>query len=826
MKMVTNIAFSNAKYYRSKSILTGAAVFLAAFLLFIVPTIGKDMVDAEYAMVNDTFPQYHACYMDVDSDKVNALSAHNDIGSWGLSCYAGSVLMTLPLSENAMENVKPDMVYMDENGAALSKAELSEGRLPTGENEIVVSKADLNLFGLEGEIGDTVTLSYQIYRGGGLDYRQEHNFVISGFLKQEERGMILVSKQFLEASIPAEEIRYQFLFQVAGVEHAMTDDVEDTISRIAEQFAIPEADVAVNTPYLESNYIDPSFLWIVIVIMLIVVFAAVLTIYSIYYVSLEQQVQEFGRLKAIGVTNKQIRQIVLREGLLVAVCAVPIGLLFGTLMTKLLLFLLVNMMEGNLLTEVRIKEIIAGHRIPFYHWWIYGLTVVVTFITVYISLLKSMHMAEKIPAVSAMRFQGNARTPAGVRNGYADLTIWRLAKNNILSNRRKSLTTILSMSMTGIFIMIVASVLSCTNPEQMVNENFNGQYEIVLDTVEGDKEHPEWAWEEVRKNNPLNDEFLQEIRDMDGVENVEAFSRVDIGGGIFDPEEPHYISGIPESFADELEKGITKGRATYEDIKSGDKVVLDQTFFYWYPDLKVNVGDTFTFTVYDGDHEYERELEIIAIGDFRQGLSGGNCLIMAKEGADGLCTDNINRRVYVYADQDYDEKLENKLDGIIYERSKGLLDMRTRRSEYEFDKSSMHFINSVCFIFLGVLGAICIMNLINTMISSVNTRRKVFGMMQAVGMSDKQLRKMLFSEGLFYTLGTLLISIGAGSILGYGAFLWAKHNYILDIRTFSYPWIMALVVTVVMIFVQIFLVLMLGRSLKKESVIDRVRFYE
>lgn len=827
MKMVTRIAFDNMRYHRSKNVLTGIAIFLTTFLLFIVPTIGKNVIDAEYAMVNDVFPEYHASYSNVDDDMLNALSAHHDVGKWGVSCHMGSVSVMLPLTENAMEEMKLDMLYMDENGMTLSKEILSEGRLPVNENEIVVSKMDLELLGLEGEIGDIITFPYQVYRGGALDYREENSFIISGFFEKEDIGIILVSKAFLEASVPAEDICYHFLFQVAGIKHATTDDVEETISWIAEQFAIPEDDIMINTSYLMANYVDPAFILIVIVAMVIVVFAGIVTIYSIYYVSMEQRVREFGRLKAIGATKKQIKQIVLREGMLVALCAVPIGLIFGTLMTKLVLLVFANMLEGNMGTDEWIREIILKNKIAFYHWWIYGVAVVVTFITVYLSLRKPMRMAGDVSAIEAMRFHGNAENYKKARKGYTDVTVLRLAKHNIFSNRKKSLATILSMSMTGILIMVVASVLSCTSPEQMTDENFNGQYEIILETEEEDKEHPEWAWTEVQKNNPLNDTFMQEIIALNGVKRVDAFSVVDISGGPFARDGgSEDICGVPEYYAEELEKGIIKGSVTYEELKSGDKVIVDKIFFWFYPDLDIDVGSKFTFTVHDGEREYEKELEIAAIGDYRSAITNYNYLLMAKEAADSLCTHNVNRYLYVYADKDYDETLERAMDDLAWQETEGLLYVRAKQTEYDINKSALRVINSACFIFLGILGVICIMNLINTMINSVNVRRKEFGMMQAIGMSDRQLQKMLLLEGLFYTLGTLIISIGAGSLLGYGAFLLAKHEQILQIRAFTYPGIAAMIVTVTLVLVQIFLVFMLGGSLKRESVIDRVRFHE
>ena len=68
--------------------------------------------------------------------------------------------------------------------------------------------------------------------------------------------------------------------------------------------------------------------------MLIIVAAGVITIYSIYYVTMGERVQEFGKIKAIGATQMQLRRIVLLEGLFVAGIAIPLGLLVGTILTK------------------------------------------------------------------------------------------------------------------------------------------------------------------------------------------------------------------------------------------------------------------------------------------------------------------------------------------------------------------------------------------------------------------------------------------------------------------------------------------------------------
>lgn len=89
-----------------------------------------------------------------------------------------------------------------------------------------------------------------------------------------------------------------------------------------------------NREYLAANYTDPSFVKGMIVVIVMVVLAGILTIYSIYYVSMIPKVQEYGKLKAIGSTKRQIRQMVFREGMLVTALALPVGLLISSFLSR------------------------------------------------------------------------------------------------------------------------------------------------------------------------------------------------------------------------------------------------------------------------------------------------------------------------------------------------------------------------------------------------------------------------------------------------------------------------------------------------------------
>lgn len=820
MKMTTRVAYCNMRHYKSKNILIGIAIILTTLLLFVIPSIGKDMVEVNFAVINKIYPTWHALYRNVDESTVMKLAAHHDVKTYGLRSDAGYM---------NLEDATVSMMYMDRTGMELYKVKLKEGQLPQKENDIVVSKGILEALGQNGKIGDTITVPYQILKDDGLDYTKEKDFRICGFLadnensKEQKQYTSLVSEAFLKAEIPVEQVKYRFLLQVNGQKGNTTADYTETIQNIARQFGISEDDMNINKEYLAANYVDPATIPVIVGIMLIVVLAGIITIYSVYYVSMNQRVREFGKLKAIGATKRQLRQIVLREGMGVALFAIPIGLLIGTVAVKVVLLQFVEHAKDSNVLITEAYKVVAKGEVQLYYWWIYLLAIAVTLCTVYLSLMKPMRMAAKVSEIEAMRYQGGSKRQKSSRKGYQFLNIGRLTKRNLAENKKKSTITIVSMAVTGIFVMMVATVLSCANPMESAKSSIVGQYEISPIVESGNKEHPEYEWAEVQKNNPLNEGLKQQIEELDGVERVDVFTALKVSGGPFEEKiGTEFINGVPEEYAEELKKGITEGNVTYEELKSGDKVILDRALLHWYPDIKV--GDKLKLNIHDGDNTFQKEIEVAAIGEYGTGLTNYNCLIMAKEGAEKLTINNSSSYFQVIADKDYDEALEASLQAIV--DGSGRLQMRTWKNEYDTWENAIQMTRGACYAFIIILAAISIMNLINTMINSVHVQKKELGMMQAIGMSDRQLMKMLQLEGIFYTVGTLIISIGVGSLAGYPLFLYAKRTGMFDISTYHYPVTAAIIIILTLFVIQMLLAIFIAKSVRKDSLIERIRFSE
>lgn len=829
MKMEAKIARSNMKYHRNKNILIGMAILLTSLLLFMVPTIGMDIINAQFAAVNEIYPSWYGVFRNVEEATAHKLSNHHAVADYGLRSDLGRIV-------NDTSDIT--LTYLDEKAFSLYRLTLAEGRLPEKEEDIVVSRGMLYSLRKDASApGDTIILPYQVLENGGLGYQKEQEFVICGILEEGEEAAgeqsaftAFISKALLQRELQGEQLKYRFLFQTVSDRRTNTEEIKEQMQQLANQFQIAEDDIGINEEYLSANYYDPAIVSAIVAIMLIIVLAGIITIYSIYYVNMPERIQEFGRLKAIGATKGQLRKIVLLEGLGVTAIALPLGLLLGSILTRLILTGMFRLYSNENIIMSTIVEIMEQGRITFFSPWMYLLTAVVTISTVCLSLLKPMSIAAGISEIDALRYEATAGAKGNgkIRNGkkrtrksFREISILRLSHIYLLGNRKKSLITIISMSITGIFIMIIATVLSCANPRESANSSIWGQYQMLIRVEQGNKEHPEKEWHQVIFNNPLTEELKARIEQIPGVTGVSCMNAALASSDTFSDEQ-YYLGGIPKEYEKTLIDGIVEGSITYEELENSDKIIVDKNLLNWYPDIRI--GDIIVLDVADGTNQNTVRMEVAAIGDYPIGFSNYNYLLTTYNRVSRISEGNLNQSYIISADKDYDEETYRNLRSLMGEED--LLGMNTWKQHYDIWKSGIAVTAAGCYSFLGIMAAICVMNMINTMINSVHIRKKEIGVMQAIGMTERQLVRMLQQEGMFYTMGTLLLSVGLGSLAGYPIYLWAKWNMIFNISAYHYPWQAGILITVVLILLQTFLAIALGKSVKRVSVIDRIRFNE
>lgn len=817
--MTTITAMKNLRYNKSRNILIGIAISLTTLLLFLVPSVGYNAILLQNGAVNETYSTWHAVLGNVEAATLKELKVCSGLDEIGLTKNVERIVNV---------EKKIDLYYFNQESLTMNRMVLEAGRLPERKDEIVLSDEIMQLMGSKAGIGDSIKIPYQLRTQDGLDYAVTEEFTVCGLLpeskvqSEEKSYMGLVSESFLQANVEEEDLNYMIYIQISGIKKQwMTSDIDSKIYQIADDFQIDKENIKINEQYLAANYIDSSLVSGIAGILLIIVIAGIITIYSIYYISMVQNIQEYGKLKAIGATKKQIRQIVLKEGMLVAVIAIPIGLLAGSLCTKITIDKILDSSMGiNTDLVATMKELIDLHKVTLYHWQLYVLAVAVSLITVIISLRKPMKIVGNMSTVEAIKHHGGKRHQNVLLKGYDFLNIQRLAVRNLTDNKKRTVITIMSMAVTGILYIAMATVLSCTSPEDAANNRMPGEYEIVINNEEGNKEHPEYAWNEVQKNNPLTDNLINKIQSLEGVEEVDVFQKASFTMDGW--EDTTSIVGLPKKYWNQVKKSIVEGKAEYSDLKSGEKVILNKSILYWYPNLKL--GDRFSIQISDGDQKVEKTIEIIAIADVSDAIADYEVFITSNDVLKSWCENNQNYYFHVQAREKHNNMLEKQLQEVIGTDKR--MQLATWESEYRMWESTFFIFNALCYGFIGILGAISIMNLINTMVNSIHTRKKELGIMQAIGLSEKQLTIMLQIESLVYTAGTLLISLGLGSLLGYGAFQYAKNEHLMNIRIYHFPIVQTLILVTLVVIVQLIISYTSGRFTKKEPLIDRIRLNE
>lgn len=826
MKMTNTVAVANTKYHKGKNLLSGIAIILTSVLVFLITSIGLGVVNVQNAAVNKVYPTWHAMYRSVSEENMEKIAQHEAIGEYGLRQDVGESV----LSEDNYILIS----YLDAEAQKLTKQTFVSGHAPRKANDAVLSKNALKELGYpNAKIGDDISIPVQFLEEEGLGLEQTRTFRLTGVSpdgkNQAGRKIfsMLVSKELMQETIPKNQRSYRVMVRLSDEAATSTDAIKERVKEIGKNFDVIEDNIVENSDYLFANYVDPAFYTGMVIIVGIILIAGALTIYSIYYVSLINKVQEFGKLAALGATKKQIRQIILKENLIVAGIAIPIGLLIGIATVKFVFVQMMSTIENEVVIMEVMREVLDNGEVSLILPWIIGMTIAITLITVLLASLKPMRQASKIMPIEAMRYTGQTQGKKKQRKGFINLNLNRLAHANLSRNKKRTLITIFSLGMIGILFVVVSTVFSCMNPQQIARDTIAADYRLSIASFSGDKMRPEREWTAIQQNNPLNNEMINRIKAIDGVEKVEAFQS--ISGEIpsikeIGTDKPMGLSigGITEEQMGQLKKDISVGSATYEELNSGDKVIATGYLLANYPEIKI--GDTLTVKIFDGNRTYEKEMTVIAGGDFTQAISNYDNFLMSNEALKKMSKNNLTYYVNIKAAKGKAAAMQPAIEELAEEND--MFRLQSYKEILEQWEGSMQMMTGAGYAIMLVLAIVGIMNLINTTIDSILSRKKELGVMQAIGMSDRQMKRMLQMEGFVYAGGILLSGVGIGSIIGYLVFLYAKDNGLMQIKVYQYPLIQVLLMVLLVVIVQLILTYATTALVNKEAVIKRIQASE
>lgn len=139
-------------------------------------------------------------------------------------------------------------------------------------------------------------------------------------------------------------------------------------------------------------------------------------------------------------------------------------------------------------------------------------------------------------------------------------------------------------------------------------------------------------------------------------------------------------------------------------------------------------------------------------------------------------------------------------------------------SDFKSSMTSMNVLTAGISIILILIGVI---NFINVMLTGVFTRRQELAVMESVGMTKKQIRKMLMFEGVYYGTITIGLILTLGNAIVYAVARLAQKTA--DYAVFNYPWELMIGIAVVILAICMLVPAAVYRTLSKESVTERLR---
>lgn len=514
-------------------------------------------------------------------------------------------------------------------------------------------------------------------------------------------------------------------------------------------------------------------------LLFVIMISGYLIISTIFNISVTADIHDYGLLKTIGTTNKQLKKIVIRQAVLMSCLSIPAGLGAGYLVSIIIFPLIAG-------TIIDIPDAVVFNR------WFFIISGIFSWITVRISCIRPCRIVGKISPMEAIRYMDGSYTGKRKSKKAHRVTPAAMAWQNISRNRKRTFMVILSMALSVIMLNISVSVVSSFDEELYLSEFMTSDYTIADATV-FNRQILAADYEGVSRAD------MEYCENMNGIEDIGAVYMTagthQIEGTVlkrvqmfydkwqdqFHPAETEglktdifdrhiiycNIYGIDQLIYDNLETDA--GKIDRKKFSTGNYAVVSapiegtdhdasETFY--------EIGETIHVELPDG---IIKSYEVMGIGALPYAMGPGYSYTVGidvfipsdeylshsrSEGAMKLCFN---------VDDAHMDEVEAMLTEYC-EKKNPLLDFESRnkyKEDFRKMKGLFLMMGSAMSLILALIGTL---NFINLTYTSINERRNELSTLHAVGMTYKQINDMLIAESVIRIMLTfgIVFTIGIG----------------------------------------------------------------
>lgn len=813
-KTIWNLSLRSFRVSGKRNVIAAAAIALTTLLFTSLFTIVMSLNSSYQTYTFRQIGGYaHGTFKDVTEEQAQDISGHRKVKATGERIVAGTI------SDGVFAKVPAEISYMDSNNTKWSYIELEEGREPEAENEIIMDKAALELLGVTPEIGAEISLTYQITDKNQNGGSRTDTFVLAGWWEYDSISpvhFINVSRTYVENLEKEMEKEGMEPFRTdLSVMLPSSMNIDGTMEEIEKDLGYQREDpdagnyvnYGVNWGYTSTqaeSELDPGMVIAMAAFLILVIFTGYLIIYNIFQISVTGDIRYYGLLKTIGVTPRQLKRIIRQQALLLCAIGCPLGLAAGWAVGYLLVPVVI---EKSSLGEISAR--VSSSPVIFI------VSALFAVVTVLLSCGRPGRMAAKVSPVEAVKYTESGNFSRRQRRSRR-AGIGRMALANLGRNKKKTVLVVVSLSLSVVLLAVTFQFTGGFSMEKYLAEKtcadfivgstdyfrFRGgrpdsgiseeTVKMIQANTEIERGGQAWAvsgedpkvWmseEQFRENayGASGEMIRQELsyRERRG-EKIEASLQVEgMDNALL--EKLTVLAGDIKPLQDPEAKAIavTVDTDDYGNPESGDvapqpgeKLTVTYVDEGYYEDSRT--GEPVTdatpeeYIRYHIEKSHDVEYTVCAVVtvpyqiSFRYGLMYSMKAVMGTEQLRKDSGTELESLLYMFdtPDRAAEKAAETFLAGMTAGETSGLMYESKDLVRKDFQGFQQMFLllgGALC----AIVSIVGILNFFNAILTGILARKREFAMLQAVGMTGKQLKKMLMEEGLIYAGTTILISL-------------------------------------------------------------------
>ena len=679
-----------------------------------------------------------------------------------------------------------------------------QGSVPQKANEIMLPQNYIDFLGESYRPGDTITFDVT---GTG----DEAEYTLSGILNEDRKSegyFVYLSKDLAMSLMDHLQVT---AYTRLNTDAIRSDAILDFTDKIIENTGIVEDQIylteysAVMTGVIQSGIQLP----IPLLAALTAVLAATI-VYGVFYTKIAKNVQMFGQLRTIGMTKKQIKRMARKEGLRYAFTGIPLGLIAG------LLIGFVAYPNGFQIKTAAVYAVLIA---------------IVGVVMVNIAIFKPVRVAMNTSPIEGARYLAYSGKAKASSKLHRKLSPNNLAKINIQRNRQKAILTLVMLGVSGALLLGASTVAGSIDPEKQATFKYYPAGSILLQVKNHvgssfDKESEPYGGSKLQlEENPLESQTLRRsLENTAGIESVTAFNCVYMS--ITFPGGSGSLTSIMNVFPTLNREQLAEKQAV---LSSGtaDYDVMTEKYGILASEKIANVGDTLQLEGRSPDGS-TFNVDAVVVGTYNPTdlmerspvVPGSPYFMMTYDMAKNLTgiTEQTGILAITVTPNHFDEVL-SAVQEIAEQNGKisvNTIEQTIKSIEYRYSSSikALYMAAAILFTFGGI-------SLMNMLMVDFQNRKREFGLLEAVGATQKQLKAMLSREIGIYLGGSLTVSLVLGTIISIIACqrLEAVNHCI----TLNLPWLFLIALIAAMVVIYMIFTAYAKAELRKTGILSAIR---